>query len=503
MRWPLTFFRDLSFRTKIVAICMGVSVFTLLIGGLSLFAIDLVNMRETLRTKLITQADIIGQSAASSIVFYDLDFASRLLSTLAVNTHILSAILYLQDGTLFASYTKPDMADVKPPAMPAADLTNLTPLYLEVARPCLLHNEQVGVIYIRSDLTEISQRIRFSILISSAVFLAAIVASLVLTWWLQPLIMGPVNALTTAARDVAEKGDYTLRVEQVSHDDLGVLANTFNRMLDQIQQATTKLSNSEQKLIEHRKNLERQVKTRTADLEVANQELQDFAYIVSHDLKAPLRGINQLATWISEDYESLLAEEGRRQLALMRERVTRMYALIDGILLYSRIGQFQEQRQEVDLQVIATDAINMLAPPEHIRISIEGTLPFVLAEKVRMQQLFQNILSNAIKFMDKPQGRIVISSKCENHICTITITDNGPGIEEKYHQKIFQIFQTLNTMPQNKDSTGIGLSLVKRIVELHGGTINVHSKVGEGTEFIFTLEQKRLSNAQQQTSSPG
>jgi signal transduction histidine kinase len=361
----------------------------------------------------------------------------------------------------------------------------------------------VGVIYIRSDLTEISQRIRFSILISSAVFLAAIVASLVLTWWLQPLIMGPVNALTTAARDVAEKGDYSLRVEQVSHDDLGVLANTFNRMLDQIQQATTKLSNSEQKLIEHRKNLERQVKMRTADLEVANQELQDFAYIVSHDLKAPLRGINQLATWISEDYDSLLAEEGRRQLALMRERVTRMYALIDGILLYSRIGQFQEQRQEVDLQVIATDAITMLAPPEHIRISIEGTLPYVLAEKVRMQQLFQNILSNAIKFMDKPWGRIVISSKCENHICTITITDNGPGIEERYHQKIFQIFQTLNTMPQNKDSTGIGLSLVKRIVELHGGTIQVQSKVGEGTEFIFTLEQKRLINAQQQTRSPG
>jgi signal transduction histidine kinase len=334
------------------------------------------------------------------------------------------------------------------------------------------------------------------------VFVAAIGISLLLTWWAQPLIMRPINALTAAARHVAENGDYSRRVDQISADELGILAITFNKMLNQIQQTTGQLRKNEKELIDHRTHLEDLVAKRTADLELVNQELRDFAYIVSHDLKAPLRAINQLATWISEDYSAMLTVEGRQQLALMSERVKRMYALIDGILQYSRIAQMHEQLQDVDLQDIAVDAINLLAPPSHIQISIEGRLPVVFAERVRMQQLFQNLLSNAIKFMDKPQGKIVLSAHCVNKFCRITVTDNGPGIEEKYYRKIFQIFQTLGSQPSNIDSTGIGLSLVKKIVELHGGTIQVKSKIGEGTQFIFTLEQSgRDSNAQQDYSA--
>jgi signal transduction histidine kinase len=485
------YFRDLSFRTKIVSICLGVSALSLLLAGLALLSIDLVNMRDTLRNKLINQAEIIGQSAASSLVFYDLEFATKLLSSLSANPHIQSAVLYFQDGTLFTVYTKPDMTNFQPPDMPDPDLAEFTPSFIEVARPCFIQNEQVGTIYLRSDLSEISDRLRFSALIFSVVFLAAIAASLLLTWWAQPLIMRPINALTAAARHVAEKGDYSLRVDQDSADELGILANTFNKMLDQIHQTTTQLTKSEQELIGHRNHLEELVTKRTADLEIVNQELRDFAYIVSHDLKAPLRAINQLATWISEDYGSVLAEDGRHQLALMSERVKRMHTLIDGILQYSRIGRLQEQRQDVDLNLITTDTINLLAPPPHIHVRIEGKLPVVYAEKVRMQQLFQNLISNAIKFMDKPRGEIVISASCNNNLCRITVTDNGPGIDEKYHQKIFQIFQTLGSQSSGTDSTGIGLSLVKKIVELHGGTIVVNSKPGHGSQFIFTLEQKR------------
>jgi len=484
-------FRDLSFRTKIVSICLGVSALSLLLAGIALLSIDLVNMRDTLRNKLINQAEIIGQGAASSLVFYDLEFATKLLSSLGANPHIQSAVLYFQDGTVFTVYTKPDLDGYKPPAMPDPDMAEFNPSYLEVARPCLIQNERVGTIYLCSDLAEISDRLRFSALIFSAVFLAAIAASLLLTWWAQPLIMRPINALTAAARQVAERGDYSLRVEQDSADELGVLANTFNKMLDQIHQTTSQLTKSEQELIGHRNHLEELVAKRTADLEIVNQELRDFAYIVSHDLKAPLRAINQLATWISEDYGSVLAEDGRHQLALMSERVKRMHALIDGILQYSRIGRLQEQRQDVDLNLITTDTINLLAPPPHIHIRIEGKLPIVYAERVRMQQLFQNLISNAIKFMDKPQGEIVLSSSCDNNLCRITVADNGPGIDEKYHQKIFQIFQTLGSQTSGTDSTGIGLSLVKKIVELHGGTIMVNSKPGHGSQFIFTLEQKR------------
>lgn len=486
-------FRDLSFKTKIISICLGVSALSLLLASLALLSIDLVNMRNTLRNKLISQAEIIGQSAASSLVFYDLDFAGKLLASLGANPHIEIAVLYFQDGTPFTGYSRPQSPAIEHPAMPTRDLADFSRSFVEVARPCLLQNERVGTIYLRSDLTEISDRLRFSALIFSAVFLAAIAASLLLTWWAQPLIMRPVTALTDAARQVAEKGDFSLRVEQNSTDELGILAGTFNKMLDQIQQTTTQLTQSEQELINHRNHLEELVARRTADLEIVNQELRDFAYIVSHDLKAPLRAINQLATWIGEDYGSRLDEEGRNQLALMSERVKRMHALIDGILQYSRIGRLQEQRQEVDLNAIAADVINLLAPPPHIRIRIDGRLPVVYAEKVRMQQLFQNLISNAIKFMDKPQGRIVISATSDRELHHITVADNGPGIDEKYHQKIFQIFQTLGPQTGSTDSTGIGLSLVKKIVELHGGTITVHSKPGEGSRFVFTLARKKMT----------
>lgn len=496
-------FRDLSFRTKIISICLGVSTVSLLLAGVALISIDLVNMRDTLRNKLINQAEIIAQSAASSLVFYDLDFAAKLLASLGVNPHILNAVLYFQDGTPLASYSRSGITNLDPLVMPAPDLTRFTTSFLELARPCLLQNEQVGILYLRSDLTEISDRLHFWALIFSLVLLAAIGASLLLTWWMQPLIMRPVNALTDAARLVAEKGDYTLRVAQDSMDELGMLASTFNKMLDQIQQTTSQLTKSERELIEHRSHLEELVAKRMADLEMVNQELRDFAYIVSHDLKAPLRAINQLATWISEDYGPVLAEDGRHQLALMGERVKRMHALIDGILQYSRIGRLQEQRQDVDLQVIATDTINLLAPPPHIQVHIQGRLPVVFAEKVRMQQLFQNLISNAIKFMDKPQGRIVLSASRDNNLWHITVSDNGPGIEEKYHQKIFQIFQTLGSQAAGTDSTGIGLSLVKKIVELHGGTIEVRSKPGEGSQFIFTLSQQTNSNASQQNHPAG
>jgi len=243
------------------------------------------------------------------------------------------------------------------------------------------------------------------------------------------------------------------------------------------------------------------VTLRTANLEAANQELSEFAYIVSHDLKAPLRAISQLATWVNEDYNAILPEEGRQQLGMMIGRVRRMNALIDGILQYSRIGRVQEQRRKIDLGLVLTEVIDLLAPPPHIRISIVGPLPVIFAEQIRMEQLFQNLLSNSIKYMDKSQGEVVISAISpdigKNQPWQIIVADNGPGIDKKYHHKIFQIFQTLSPDPTSVDSTGIGLSLVKKIVELHDWSIAIESEPGKGCQFIITLTHEGINNAQQ------
>lgn len=227
------------------------------------------------------------------------------------------------------------------------------------------------------------------------------------------------------------------------------------------------------------------------ELERTNQELQQFAYIISHDLKAPLRGISSLVQWIGEDYADAFDEDGQEQLHLLKDRVQRMDQLIDGVLHYSRIGRIHEQIQTVNLHKLATEVIDLLAPPDHITIQISARLPVVACQKVRMHQLFQNLLSNAIKFMDKPQGRIVLACRADRHRYHVTVEDNGPGIEEKNFTKIFQIFQTLHG-GDTSESTGIGLTLVKKIVELHGGTIHVASRLGEGTTFTFTLPKAPL-----------
>lgn len=237
------------------------------------------------------------------------------------------------------------------------------------------------------------------------------------------------------------------------------------------------------------------------EAESINCELEDFAYIVSHDLKAPLRGIKTLVDWISTDYEDKLDTEGKEQLDLLSSRVERMHNLINGILQYSRIGRMKEERVRVDLNKHVPEIIDMIAPPENIAITIENKLPVVECEQTRVCQVFQNLLSNAVKYMDKPEGRIKIGCIEENGCWKFSIADNGPGIEEKYHHKIFQIFQTLSAR-DDFESTGVGLTLVKKIIELYGGKVWIESKVGQGSTFFFTLpmQYERGQNEKFQTN---
>jgi PAS domain S-box-containing protein len=238
--------------------------------------------------------------------------------------------------------------------------------------------------------------------------------------------------------------------------------------------------------ITERKQAEEKQAELLEEVESVNRELKDFAYIVSHDLKAPLRGIKTLADWIAGDYADKFDEEGKEQMNLLLSRVERMHNLIDGVLQYSRVGRVEEKTVEVNLNEVVPDVIDMVAPPENIKITVENKLPVVRCDKTRIMQVFQNLLSNAVKYMDKPQGRVKIGCAEDNGFWKFSVADNGPGIEEKHFERIFRIFQTLS--PRDEfESTGIGLTVIRKIVELHSGKIWVESKVGEGSTFFFTL----------------
>ncbi|HPM01076.1 MAG TPA: PAS domain S-box protein [Candidatus Cloacimonadota bacterium] len=231
---------------------------------------------------------------------------------------------------------------------------------------------------------------------------------------------------------------------------------------------------------------EEELRKYSIDLERVNQELKSFAYIVSHDLKAPLRAITTMVDWLITDYDEKLDDEGKNILSLLNNRTKRMHDLIDGILKYSRVGRQNVIQEEIEIGELINHVCQMLIIPDHIKLQIEDQMPIIWAGRVHMEQIFQNLISNAIKFMDKESGLIKIACKTSENSHLFSVEDNGPGIEERHFNKIFEIFQTLK--PRDEfESTGVGLSIVKKIIENLGGEIWLESNVGQGTIFYFSI----------------
>ena len=242
------------------------------------------------------------------------------------------------------------------------------------------------------------------------------------------------------------------------------------------------IDNQTKKIIEINAQREQLLK----NLKHQNQELSDFTHMVSHDLKSPLRSIDTLVTWLKEDNLNKLDSSSIETIQLIRSNVEKMDALINGILEYSTIGKVNITYYDVDLNYLMREILNLLFVPEHITITF-GKLPVVKGDKYRFQQVFQNLISNAIKYNDKEQGFIEIKATELDDYWQFSVADNGQGIDEAYFDKIFETFKKLQN---DKDSTGIGLSIVQKIIESNEGEISVTSKPKEGTTFLFTIKKK-------------
>ncbi|KYG11092.1 PAS domain-containing sensor histidine kinase [Sorangium cellulosum] len=225
----------------------------------------------------------------------------------------------------------------------------------------------------------------------------------------------------------------------------------------------------------------------TQALEQSNRELDRFAYVTSHDLKAPLRGIASLAQWLQEDVGELLSPGSQEHIKLLLGRVHRMEALIDGILAYSRAGRVRDAAAPVDTATMVREALDLLAPPEHVQIAVQPGLPTLMAERVPLQQVFMNLLGNAIKFsaLARPDPLVRLGFRPAGDAFEFFVTDNGPGIAPEYHERIWGIFQTLEARDK-VEGAGIGLSVVKKIIETRGGRVWVESTPGQGATFRFT-----------------
>jgi PAS domain S-box-containing protein len=227
------------------------------------------------------------------------------------------------------------------------------------------------------------------------------------------------------------------------------------------------------------------LKQAQADLQTRHQELDSFAHIVSHDLKAPLRAIANLSQWIEDDLEGVLTADTQAQMTLLRSRVDRMRATIDGLLDYARIGRTEGKTEPVAVSELVVEVIDSLAPPPTFSIAIDPNLPTLDTNRVLLFQVFANLIGNGIKHHDRLDGSIQISGRECGDLYEFVVADDGPGIAPEYQANIFTIFQTGNSR-NTQDSTGIGLAIVKKIVESAAGTIRLESQIGLGTTFYFT-----------------
>ena len=233
-------------------------------------------------------------------------------------------------------------------------------------------------------------------------------------------------------------------------------------------------------------NLEIQKEKLLLKLENSNEELQEYAHVVSHDLKSPLRSIDALIQWIKEDNKDKLDEVSLQNFNHIEITLEKMEQLISDVLKYSSISSNNTDKTLVNLNVLVNELTSTMYFPEKVGLLIHKKLPEVFGHKTKLQQLFQNLISNAVKFIDKDKGLIQIDFKEEKDHFEFSIKDNGMGIEKKFFDKIFKIFHSLN---KNKESTGIGLSIVKKIVDLHEGKIWLESELEKGTTFYFTLKK--------------
>lgn len=221
------------------------------------------------------------------------------------------------------------------------------------------------------------------------------------------------------------------------------------------------------------------------ELERKNQELDRFSYVVSHDLKAPLRGIENISRWIEEDFAEDLSDKMLEYTELIRSRIRRMEGLIDGLLALSKIGKQKQPAERVDIGAMLAEIVELISPGPQMRIHLPKRLPVVYTERLPLQQVLSNLISNAVKYHDRSDGEITVGFRETDSAYEFSVADNGPGIDPQYHEKIFIIFQTL-TPKDAFESSGVGLAIVKKILDDRKCSIRVVSNVGKGSSFLFT-----------------
>jgi signal transduction histidine kinase len=496
-------FRDLSIRRKVLWILLLTSGIALFLAFFAFVINDIVTFRREEVRKMRILAGVIADNSKASLVFNDVKSARENLNALRLEGQILLAAIMKPEGQLFAIYRR-DFDFVKPSSVPLKEGYRFKSGSLHLSKRILLDNSEIGTIYILSDMSELNQLLVRHIGIAFLILIIAGTTALFLSLKLQRVIADPIEKLTRVAKAVSQEKDYSMRVQASSKDELGTLTECWNEMLVQIQKRDEELEKARSELearveertkelkaeIQERKVVEIQLRNKATELSRSNDDLRQFAYVASHDLQEPLRMVSNYTKLIEKKLKGKVSDETDEFMGYITNNVLRMYQLIQDLLAYSQVAMLQNPKELTSCDAILDRVLKHLEfSIKESRVSIiRSPLPTLKVDRVRLLQVFQNLIGNAIKFRNKTDAIIEIAAKKNAGEWIFSIRDNGIGIDPVYAERIFVIFQRLHSIA-DYPGTGIGLAICKKIIEQHGGRIWCESKLGEGSTFFFSIPE--------------
>lgn len=588
--------QDVPLKQKLIVIALVTTGTALLLAGVGNVIVDNLLYRAYLQRDVTVLARVIADNSTAALAFNDPKAGAQILSALRARPHVTAACMYTFGGDqapAFATYsTARDFACL------GRGNRGVPEGWETVTERVMLEDKEIGTLVLHYDLGELGDRVRLYGSIIFLVFLLASMAGVLLSLRLQRAVVTPVSELVAATTAVSETGNYGIRAEKHSQDELGVLVDRFNEMLSRVESTDTGLRKALQDVETERERFEfmaesmpqkiftsgpdgevdylnsqwmeftgqtfeqmkgwgwtqfvhsedldesltlwkralesgdpftcqqrfrradgqyrwhlsraRAMRRRNGEISMwigsntdiheqketeqglrrANEDLQQFAYSASHDLQEPIRNVAIYSDIIARRYEHALDEDGRQFLSFLREGGSRLSVLVRDLLAYTRASMAELSEREASGEAALKNAMETLA--DRIRASsaeiIAGQLPTVRMGELHLQQVLQNLISNAIKYASSEPPKIEVAAFSMGRTSCITVKDNGIGIDPRYKEKIFGVFKRLSH-DQKYSGTGIGLAICQRIVERYGGTIWVESELGKGATFYFTVPE--------------
>lgn len=502
--------KDRSISQRLTWMNMLVSTVVLVLACSSFIAYDLVTFRETRVEMLSMEAQILASTTISDLVFDDLDSARRTLAEMNADPHILSAVIYAADGKPFATYVRRGAGAIPaPPQIPAGHLEGhwIRNNEIQLARAMILDGQRSGMVYLRYDVEALNRRLMLYAGIAGIVLLICLLAALGVSAVFRRSVAQPIIQLARVVQEVTLENTQALRAPSVKgHGEVSILIESFNHMIAQIESGKAGLQQA-------RDELELRVEERTAELVAAQKKVEaysesilrakedieraskfkdQFLSTMSHELRTPLNAVLGFSDLLADERYGPLTERQARYVSHIHTSGQHLLRLINDILDLSKIeaGRLQLNLDDVGVDFTFAEVCGSLQPlvdknaQQLIQRAPRGLM--VRADETRFRQMLMNLLGNAIKFTPTG-GKIELTAEQAGDMIRIEVRDSGPGIPPEEKQRIFEAFHRVNETAKVSEGTGLGLAITRRLVELHGGTLDVESEPGGGSCFFFTL----------------